>query len=142
MDWQAIISSAVISTVITVIGSVIVAHISRKTAIGTAKETANREMEKLERTWDRDDVVSSDDEFAEMAALVSKFICYESEAWLVEALSKVAEVRSRESGTLGNILDSLYISIERRQYQETDTVLTCAINEKRRLKQGRNSSAT
>ena len=50
MDFQAIISSAVVSAVITVIGSIIVAHISRKSAIGTAKEIASRELEKLERT--------------------------------------------------------------------------------------------
>ncbi len=142
MDWKTIISSAVISTIITVIGSVIVAHISRKTAVETAKETANHELEKLERTWDHDDIVSSDDEFAEMAALISKFVCYATGAWNIDALSKVAEVRSRESGTLGDILDSLYISIENRQYQETDVLLTKAIDEKRRLKQGRNNSAT
>lgn len=90
---------------------IIVAHISRKTAIGTAKETASREMEKLERTWDRDDIVSSDDEFAEMAAVVSKFVCFADGTWELDALSKVAEVRSRESEKLGEILDSLYISI-------------------------------
>lgn len=141
MDWQTIISSAVISTIITVIGSVIVAHISRKTAVETAKETASHELEKLERTWDHDDIVSSDDEFAEMAALISKFVCLATGAWNIEALSKVAEVRSRESGNLGNILDTLYVSIEQCNYSETNALLTKAIDEKRRLKQTAKTSA-
>ena len=141
MDLQTIISSAVVSTAITVIGSIIVAHISRKAAIGTAKETASRELEKLERTWNHDDIVSSDDEFAEMAALVSKFVCFANGGWQVDALSKVAEVRSRESGKLGDILDKLYVRIGQQYYRETDVLLAEAIAEKRRLKQGSKTSA-
>ena len=141
MDWKTIISSAALSAVITVIGSIIAAHISRKAAVETAKETANHELEKLERTWDHDNIVSSDDEFAEMAAIVSKFVCYESGAWSDDALSKVAEIRSRESDQLGRILDSLYIYIEERNYGDTDKTLTAAINEKRRLKQIAKTSA-
>lgn len=141
MDWKTIISSAALSAVITVIGSIIAAHISRKAAVETAKETANHELEKLERTWDHDDIVSSDDEFAEMAAIVSKFVYFESGAWTDDALSKVAEIRSRENGKLGAMLDTLYICIGEQQYQTADQTLTAAINEKRRLKQISKTSA-
>lgn len=135
MDLQTIISSAVISTCISVIGSIIVATITRRAAIRTAKETASHEMDKLQRTWDHDDVVSSDEEFAEMASIVSKFASMETGAWDIDALSKVAEVRSRESGTLGSILDDLYRSIKNNDFSGTDALLSKAIEEKRRLKQ-------
>lgn len=135
MDLETIFSSVAVSAIISLIGSVIVAFISRKAAIRTAKETANHEMEKLERTWNHDDVVSSDDEFAEMASIVSRFVGMETGAWGIDALSKVAELRSRESGVMGSILDNLYCSIKDDDYPRANELLSKAIEEKRRIKQ-------
>lgn len=133
MSYEIILSSAVVSTLVSVIGGIITAHISRKNAADAAKQ----ELERLERTWDHEDIVSSEDEFSEMAALVSKFVCFANGAWDVDALSKVAEVRSRESGVLGTILDKLYASIRQCHYQDADNLLSEAIAEKRRIKQSK-----
>lgn len=137
MTIKIIVSSAVVSAVVSLISTFINAHLSRKSAIEAAKEVTQRELEKLERTWDREDIVSSDEEFAEMAAAVSKFATYATGAWNAEAISCVSSVRAKEHGNLGQIMDKLYDSVKNDLYREADKHLTEAINEKRKIKQSR-----
>lgn len=74
MTIKIVISAAIVSTIITVIGSLITAKMARTTAKETAREAADQEIKKLERTWAREDVVSSDEEFAEMAKAIATYI--------------------------------------------------------------------
>lgn len=134
MTLKIIISSAIVSAVITVLGNIITAKISQKAAIEAAKKTANHEIDKMERIWQREDIVSSDEEFAEMASVVAKFASFANGAFSSDALEKVAAIRSKESGQIGTIMDNLYKSVLSDSYPQADNLLTQAIDEKRRIK--------
>lgn len=134
MTIEIIISSAVVGAVISLIGSIITAKIAQKTAIKAAQETTNQEIKKLERTWEREDIVSSDEEFAAMAGAVGRFIHRTSYENGEDATEKVAAIRSKEYGTLGSILDCLHKSLDARDYERAERELSKAIDEKRRLK--------
>lgn len=134
MTIKIIISSAVVSALITVIGGIITTAMANKAAAKTAKETTSSEIEKLQLTWDREDIVSSDDEFADMAATVARFIQYNSVPNRADAMAKVAAVRSKELSSLGEDLDFLYDAIRTNKQTEADQYLTMAINEKRKIK--------
>ena len=136
MTFKIIISSAIVSAIITTIGSIITAKISQKTAFKTAEETANREIEKMERTWQREDIVSSDEEFAEMSSAVASFVHMRNGAFSLEATKAVASIRSKETGELASTLDHLYNSIQADDYQKTEMLLSEAISEKRIIKSG------
>lgn len=134
MYVKIIVSSAVISALIAFVGTVFSAREARKSAKETAQEIANKEIEKMKLSWQREDMVSSDEEFAEMASVVAKFCAFETGAWSDEAIEKVGAIRSKESGKLGQIMDDLYESVKRHRFVEADLLLTEAINEKRRIK--------
>jgi len=133
MTFKFFISSAVVAAVITLIGNVVAAIISHKTAVKTAQETAGSEIQKMQATWDREDVVSSADEFAEMAAAVARYTSLGTAVHQSEALAKVAAIRSKESGKLGSELDSLYDDIRSDRPDSADLSLGLAISAKRSL---------
>lgn len=134
MYIKVIVSSAVISALIAFLGTVFSSREARKSARETAQEIANKEIEKMKLSWQREDMVSSDEEFAEMASVVAKFCAFATGAWSDEAIEKVGAIRSKESGKLGQIMDDLYESVKRDRFAEADLLLTDAINEKRRIK--------
>ena len=105
-----------------------------------SRSTASKEIEKLRLTWEREDVVSSDDEFAEMAAAVARFLRSDSPHNLAAASSRVAAIRSKESGRLGECLDSLYASLTNCERQAIEQALTAVIEEKRKTKRGGEAS--
>lgn len=129
-----------LSAFIALIGNIITAKMARTTAKVTAEETANKEIEKLERTWEREDLVSSDDEFAEMAAAVVVFATSDYVDHQVEALAKIATVRSKEFGTIAPILDQLYTAVKDDKQEDADTILSLAIDEKRRIKENQSKA--
>ena len=134
MTIEIFISSAVVSALITFVGTIISSSIARKSAKETAQETANKEIEKMKLTWQREDIVSSDEEFADMCAVVAKYSSFATGMWGDEAIEKVGSVRSKECGKLGKIMDDLYDSVKQDRFQEADIHLSAAINEKRRIK--------
>ena len=136
MTIEIFISSAIVSAFIATIGSIITAKITQKTAVKTAEDTANKEIEKLERTWQREDVVSSDEEFGEMASAVASFVHMSNGAFSLDAAKAVASIRSKETGELASTLDLLYKSIQDDDYPKADMLLSEAIAEKRKVKSG------
>lgn len=134
MNFEIVISSAIVSAIISVLGNIITAKIAQRTAEKTAQQTANREIEKMELTWKREDFVSSDDEFAEMASASARFVHGSSDSAQRDALEKVASVRSKENGEIGRILDDLYAQIRSGNQDAANDSLTKAINEKRSTK--------
>lgn len=136
MTFKIIISSAIVSVVITVLGNLITTRITQKSAEKIARETINHEIEKMERTWQREDIVSSDEEFAKMASTVATFVYCETGYGQEEALRELASVRSKESGSIGQLLDDLYVAVQKGQHHLADDLLSSTIQEKRRIKSG------
>ena len=134
MTFKIVISSAIVSALIAFLGNIITTRMSQEAAIEAAEKTAKHELDRMERIWHHESIVSSDEEFAEMASVVSKFVSFATGAWSSEALEKVAAIRSKECGRMGEIMDELYVSVQTDNYQQADAHLTLAIIEKRRIK--------
>lgn len=131
MTIRIYISAAIISAIITVVGNIISAKIAQRTALKTAQEATNQEIKKLEKTWEREDIVSSDEDFAEMVKAVAKvcdYYCLDNQQ---DAISKVASIRSKERGRLGDTLDDLYQAVKAEDFDAANMYLTFAIDYKR-----------
>ena len=119
------------STAITVIASLVSAIISSLIAKRTAESTANKEIEKMRLSWEHEDIVSSDEEFAEMVKAVAKvcdYYCLDNQQ---DAIGKVASIRSKERGQLGDALDNLYNAVKAENFDAANMYLTFAIDHKR-----------
>lgn len=130
MTLEIFISSAVVSAFIAAVGHIITERMARTTAKETAKETTNREIMKLERTWDREDELSADDEFGEMVKLTILCVSDVGEGPF-KALAAIGALRSKESGELAEALDNLYQAVKSRSFAEADKQLDTAISIKR-----------
>ena len=126
----------VICALITVGGVIFSALIS----YAISRTTANKELEKIKLTWEREDVISSDDEFAEMAGAVAKFIQSNSSTNQRNAMEHVASIRSKETGALGRLLDELYLDIQSGDKYNSDVRLSQVIDQKREAKSKNNAS--
>ncbi len=91
----------------------------------------------MQRTWEREDVVSSDDEFAQMAESVAVYI--HSGVRVANCIGKVAALRSKEHGSLAKSLDSLYFAIQTSDKAAINKALSKVIEEKRRAKSSQQS---
>ena len=127
----------IICTLITAAGVLLSAIIS----YGISRFTANKEIEKMQLIWNREDIVSSDDEFAEMAGKVARFVQSPSSVHQRDAMELVAAVRSKELGTIAPLLDELYQSINDGNTQHTDSQLSKVIKQKRETKNNANATA-
>lgn len=123
-------SAEIICALIAIAGTAVSAGVSWF----VSRSTANKEIEKMQLAWEREDVISSDDEFAEMAAGVAEFVQSYSALHQRNAIAKVAAIRSKETGELGKLLDKLYDAIKSCDYIRTDIILSAVINEKRNAK--------
>ena len=132
MSGQYTLSPEIIDALVNVGGLILPALIS----FGISKYTINKEIEKLKLTWNREDVISSDEEFAEMASAVSQFVYYNCETNRENAIIKIAAARSKETGELGVFLDDLYKNVQSDNRSEADALLTATIQEKRRIRGG------
>lgn len=130
-------STEVICALIAVGGTLLSALVS----YAVSRSTANREIEKMQLTWEREDVVSSDDEFAEMSSLVAQFVQSNRTTHQREALAKIAAIRSKESGSLASILDDLYSAVRSGDILSSDACLSRVIDEKRHAERKSNTSS-
>jgi len=106
-------TTEVICAIIAAGGAIVSAVIARSVSHSTAK----KELERLKLTWDREDVVSSDDDFAEMAFAVARYTqsrreTYDSSAR--DVISMVASVRARRQD-LAAIEDALTRVIDEKR---------------------------
>ena len=131
-------SSEMICALIAVAGTVLSALIS----YGVSRYTASKELEKMKLTWEREDIVSSEDEFAAMAKAVGAFVQSSHPSHQRAAMELVAAARSKEIGALGSLLDHLYMHIQSGHIGNTDVGLTKVINQKREAKSKANSSGS
>lgn len=123
-------TSEVICTLITVGGVTFSALIS----YAISRSTANKEIEKLQLSWEREDIISSDDEFADMTGAVAKYVSHNTSSNQRDAIERVASVRSKEAGTLGRLLDELYIDVKSSNIHNADIHLSQVIDQKREAK--------
>lgn len=123
-------TTEVICALITVGGTLLSALIS----YAISRSTANKEIERMKLTWNREDVVSSDDEFAEMSASVAQFVQADRPSNQRTAMSRIAAIRSKESGNLADVLDCLYSAVKSGNVDDSDLLLSEVIDEKRYAK--------
>lgn len=118
MALQISISTELACTLITTGGIIFSALISK----AVAKSTAAKEIEKMKLTWEREDLIESDDEFGEMVKLV---ILYLSDIGYgpYEALAAIGALRVKESTEIAALLDVLYQSVKKRDSAATDKLL-------------------
>ena len=127
----------VICTVIALAGTIFSGLISWL----VSHHVANKEIEKARLTWEREDVVSSEDEFADMASSIALYLQTLNISDWNAAVSKVAAVRSKETGILAEYLDNLYFSLKSQNIQMSEDNLTQVIEEKRKRKSPQSSAA-
>lgn len=123
-------TTEVICALIAATGTVVSALI----AWFVSRSAASKEIKKMQLAWEREDIVSSDDEFAAMSSAVAKFTQSENGHSQREALAVVAAVRSKESGEIAVALDELYRCISNGQPHYSDQALTRVIEKKRETK--------
>ena len=99
-----------------------------------ARFSIKKEIEKMQLLWEREDVIASDDEFAEMVSAVAAYIQSPYPPEATTAASKIAGIRSKETGTLALKLDQLYRNVSFQNLNAIDSSLTEVINEKRKRK--------
>lgn len=95
---------------------------------------AKREIQNLQMTWKREDIISSDADFADMSASVAKYAKSGNSGHQRDALAKIAAIRSVETGSIAIKLDTLYFEVKNGNLSKTDICLTEAIEEKRKYK--------
>lgn len=99
-----------------------------------SRYSANKEVEKMKLLWKREDVISSDEEFAEMSSAVARCLQSSSKRHRIDAMAKVAAIRSKELGEMAARLDSLYNALNSDSDLNINEELTKVIDEKRNAK--------
>lgn len=100
-----------------------------------AKSQTKAEIKKLKLSWEHEDIVSSDEDFAAMAHSVGDYVTsaklglYDDAR---EAAAKVAGLRVNETGDLGNALDELYRALQEGGYDAVDASLSKVVEAKRK----------
>lgn len=130
MPFHITISPELACSLISVAGVALSAFVSKR----TAETVANKETEKMKLKWEREDVVSSDEEFASMVDAAAQTIAHPSSENYSVAVGRVAAIRSKEIGTLGELMDELYKAIRNLDYERADEWLTKIIKLKRLMK--------
>lgn len=123
---------AIIVAVISFVG----VGVSAMVSWGVAHYSIKAEIKKLNMTWSREDIVSSEEEFSKMAEAVGRYAAdYSNDELQAEAAGKVAAIRAKEIGTLGETLDSLYADvISPPSHSKLCKGLTLVIDAKRAIK--------
>ena len=90
--------------------------------------------------WKRQDIVSSDDDFSDMAIAVSAFIQMQTLRTHTQAVAAIMKIRAKESGDIAKSLDALYEAVGRRGYgynpdlNRIDNLLSEILEQKRNSK--------
>lgn len=116
------------------------AVVSSVLAYFISKSSAQREIEKMRIGWEREDSLSSDEEFTEMVIAVTRYISSKEKADEIVALEKINSLRSKELGELFFQLNLMQRIINIRDldgqpdFQFLDECLSDAIKQRRKSK--------
>ena len=129
---KADILCAFISFIGAIISSVLAYFISRF--------SAQNEIEKMRISWEREDMISSDEEFTEMVVTVTRYINSKEKTDETAALEKINSLRSKELGELFfqlNLMQRI-INIKdsegKPDFKFLDKCLSDAIEQRRKAK--------
>lgn len=126
----------IICALIAVTGTVASALIS----FFVSKSSAEKEIQKMKFEWKRQDIVSSDDDFSDMAIAVSAFIQTQTLRTHTQAVAAIMKIRAKESGDIAKSLDALYEAVGRQGYgynpdlNQIDNLLSEILEQKRNSK--------
>ena len=129
-------NTEIICALIAVTGTVVSALIS----FFVSKSSAEKEIQKMKLEWKRQDIVSSDDDFSDMAIAVSAFIQMQTLRTHTQAVAAIMKIRAKESGDIAKSLDALYEAVGRRGYgynpdlNQIDNLLSEILEQKRNSK--------
>lgn len=123
-------STEIITTIIATAGVIFSGLISWY----ISRFTTKKEIEKMRLTWEREDTVSSDEEFADMASSVITYVMCENEFLRTPAMSNIAAIRAKETGRIADTLDQLYNAVLMGNRSMSNQLLTEIINQKREQK--------
>lgn len=129
-------NTEIICALIAVTGTVVSALIS----FFVSKSSAEKEIQKMKLEWKRQDIVSSDDDFSDMAIAVSAFIQTQTLRTHTQAVAAIMKIRAKESGDIAKSLDALYEAVGRRGYgynpdlNQIDNLLSEILEQKRNSK--------
>ena len=116
-----------ISTLISALGVILSAGVS----LLVARSTAANEIKKMQLSWEREDTVTSDDEFTAMVSAAVKYANTEDDRYMIGTLQKVASLRAKAIGEIAKTYDLLYLAVQRGDYTGIDKILTELLNQKR-----------
>lgn len=105
-----------------------------------SRSTANKEIEKMKLSWEREDIISSDDEFADMCSASAKYIAVPYDSHKVDSMGRIAALRAKESGQIAEHLDFLYESIRRSDRDSANAMLSKVVEEKRKSSRNANTN--
>ena len=131
-------SSEITCAIITTVGLIMSTLIS----LFVARSTATNEIKKMRLSWEREDTVSSDDEFAAMASAVATYICCDVLLNHIDAMAKISALRAKEGAELSKHLDELYFAVREERHNQIDPLLTELLNKKREIKSNANPTQT
>ena len=94
----------IICALITTLGVVASAVISYY----VSRDSATKEIEKMQLNWSREDSAASDEEFSEMIVALTRYIHSRKKEDEIPALEKLNDVRRKETGNTYFKLDLLY----------------------------------
>lgn len=121
-------TTEIIVALITALGVIASAFVSWRVSVSQA----NKEIKKLQKTWEHEKSVSFDDEFAEMVSAVSVYANSRNIGDQYRALEKVSAVRAKATGPLADCLDELHHKLETDKFSELEQCLSNAITEHRK----------
>ena len=121
-------------TIISVIASIISVIVSGAVSWHIAKAAANAEIKKLELTWAHEKQISIDSDFDKMVAYVSYFAKNNSPNSYKEAIDTTAFYRTKATGEMAKIIDSLSQLLIRNNTNslEIEKLLDKAVEHKRK----------
>ena len=121
------VSPEVACTLITIAGSVITVLISNRNAKIQARSTASDEVEKMTRTWQREDKLSSEEEFKAVCETIAAYLHDGTSDSQGEALVNIAGMRATTNGQLAEVLDGIYETIRDGNRQLAEKNLDCLL---------------
>lgn len=129
-------NTEIICALIALAGALVSATIS----FFVSKSSAEKEIQRMKLEWKRQDIVSSDEDFSDMAVAVSRFIQMQDGTTHLKAVETVMKIRAKELGSIAESLDALYLAIGKRGYgynpnlEQIDTLLSEILKQKRNAK--------
>ena len=112
-----------------------------------SRSTANKEIEKMRLSWDREDTTLADEAFSQMIHAVREYISCENEYFKYGAMNAVDALQLKESDAVNAVLAQLHDALRLGSRPQAEQLLAAVVeakkNDKRKkvtAKRGRKKS--